>query len=73
MHGIPCMRGGRGQRGCVRAAGDRTACTTGTVPYAIAYSWFSPHGSKRLGMSSRSQPAVMRCAMATLKPTQPRH
>ena len=45
----------------------------GTVPYSMAYSWLRPQGSKRLGMSSMSAPAVSLCAMLTLKPTQPRH
>ena len=35
----------------------------------MANSWFSPHGSKRLGMSSASQPAIMRCATGMEKPT----
>lgn len=39
----------------------------------MAYSWLRPQGSKREGMSRTSQPAVMRCAIFTLKPTQPRH
>ena len=39
----------------------------------MAYSWLRPQGSKREGISSRSTPAVMRCAIFTLNPTQPRH
>ena len=42
------------------------------VPYRMANSWFSPHGSKREGISRMSQPAMMRCETGMLKPTQPR-
>lgn len=34
------------------------AWTTGTVPYLIAYNWFSPHGSNLEGINSMSQLSI---------------
>mmetsp|Transcript_11617 Transcript_11617/g.43035 ORF Transcript_11617/g.43035 Transcript_11617/m.43035 type:complete len:311 (+) Transcript_11617:261-1193(+) len=49
------------------------ACAIGSVPYRMAYSWFNPQGSNRLGISKMSHPAVIRCAIGTLNPTHPRN
>ena len=50
-----------------------THSRAGPQPTVRRCTWFRPQGSKREGMSSRSAPAVIRCAIDAEKPTHPRH